>query len=97
MTGAQFLNVGSETMPLQQIKPTGDDTSDNVIIQTLDANGFGVDTYYWVNYAGKSGDQEAWVDPDTYEIVEGVEFAAGAGLWVQGVDGVKLRFPAPEL
>ena len=85
MTGAQFFNVGSDSaVNLQDIKPTGDDTSDNVIIQTLDAYGHGVAMYNWVDYAGDSGDQEAWIDTDTFEIVTDVTFAPGTGLWVDG-------------
>lgn len=85
MTTPQFLNVGSaEGMPLQSIKPTGDDTSDNVNIQTLDAYGRTQVTYLWVNWAGDEGDQEAWVDDDEFAIVEDVTFAPGQGLWVTG-------------
>lgn len=86
------------TVNLQEILPTGDDLSDNINIQTLDAYGRTVDSYLWIDYAGDEGDQEAWVDPDTYEIVEGVEFTGGAGLWITGTDeGQSVRFPAPEL
>ena len=85
MTTPQFLNVGSsEAMPLQSIKPTGDDTSDNVNIQLLDTYGRTLVTYLWVNWAGDEGDQEAWVDDDEFAIVEGVTFAPGQGLWVTG-------------
>ena len=85
MTGAQFFNVGTDTaINLQDIKPIGDDTSDNVIIQTLDAFGNGVSMYNWINYAGESGDQEAWIDADTFEVVTDVTFAPGQGLWVDG-------------
>ena len=84
MTGAQFFNVGVGTaVNLQDIKPTGDDTSDNVIIQTLDAYGHGVATYNWIDYAGDNGDEAAWVD-DNYEIVTDVTFEPGQGLWVDG-------------
>ena len=84
LTGAQFLNIGSDTAtPLQSIIPTGDDTSDNVTLQTLDAYGNSVDMYTWINWAGDSGDEEGWVD-DTYSIVDGVTFATGSGLWVSG-------------
>ena len=98
MTGAQFFNIGATTdVNLQDIKPTGEDTSDNVIIQTLDAYGHGVAMYNWVDYAGDSGDQEAWIDTDTFEIVD-VDFAPGTGLWVDGSSTEQsLRFPAPEL
>ena len=82
---------------LQDIVPQGDDTSDNVAIQTLDAYGRMIDMYIWCNWAGESGDQEAWSD-GSGDIIEGVVFPAGQGLWVQGsAAGQYLRFPAPEL
>ncbi len=84
MVVPQFINIGDDTsVPLQSIKAVGDDTSDNVAIQTLDRAGRTVDSYMWINWAGDEGDQEAWVD-DSYSIVEGVSFASGTGLWVQG-------------
>ena len=85
MATPQFANIGAtESIPLQSIKPVGTDTSDNVSLQTLDSAGYTVDNYLWVNWAGDEGDQEAWIDSDTFEIVEGVEFAPGTGLWIQG-------------
>ena len=83
---------------LQDIVATGTDTSDNVFIQTLDAYGRTVASYGWINWAGESGDQEAWVD-DSYQIVTGVKFAAGQGLWVMtnSEEAQAIRFPAPEL
>ena len=98
MATPQFLGIGSTTaIDLQAIKPVGDNTSDNVSIQTLDAYGRGVDNYIWCDWAGESGDQEAWSD-GSGEIIEGVKFAPGHGLWVQGsASGQYLQFPAPEL
>ena len=86
------------SVDLQDIIPTGDDTSDNVFIQTLDAYGRTVDSYGWINWAGDNGDQEAWVN-DNYEIVTGVSFDAGAGLWIMTNSDAEqsIRFPAPEL
>ena len=84
VAASQFVTIGSDTaMPIQSIVPAGEDTSDNVYIQTLDAYGYTVDNYAWVNWAGDNGDQEAWID-DNFEIVEGVSFAPGTGLWVYG-------------
>ena len=80
MVTPQFLNIGSEGMPLQAIVPTGSDTSDNVSLQTLDSSGRTVDMYYWNDWAS---DEPCWVD-DNFEKVEGVFFAPGAGLWIQG-------------
>ena len=68
-------------MPLQSIVPTGDDTSDNVYIQTLDAYGYTLNSYGWNDWAG---DTACWVDDD-YNPVEGVSFIPGQGLWVQGL------------
>ena len=82
ITTPLFVNIGSsEAVDLQSIIPTGDDTSDNVFIQTLDAYGRTVDSYGWINWAGESGNQEAWCD-DNYTILTGVSFQAGQGLWV---------------
>ena len=85
------------TINLQDILPEGNDVSDNVVIQTLDFAGRTVNSYAWINWAGESFDQEAWVD-DNFAIVEGVEFAPGTGLWIQGMSTDQtVRFPAPEL
>ena len=75
-------------MPLQMIKPTGDETSDVVSIQTLDFAGRAIDTYIWCNWAGPDGDQEAWSD-GSGEIIEGVKFAPGTALWIQGSDSTQ--------
>ena len=86
------------SVALQDILPEGDGVSDVVNIQTLDAFGYTVDSYLWINWAGASYDQEAWVNPDTYEIVEGVTFDPGQGLWITGSSSEQsVRFPAPEL
>ena len=83
LVAAQFLNIGaSQDMPLQSLIPTGDDTSDNVQIQTLDAYGYTVDSYDWNDWANESA---CWVDGD-YNPVEGVSFAPGQALWVMGSD-----------
>lgn len=81
MVTAQFLNIGGTgNTNLQDIIPTGDDTSDNVFIQTLDSAGYTVDNYSWNDWAT---DKACWVD-DNYEEVTGVTFTPGQGLWVQG-------------
>ena len=79
MATAQFSNIGTVAMPLQALVPTGDETSDNVYIQTLTAGGYTLDTYSWNDWAC---DEPCWVNDD-YEMVEGVTFAPGQGLWVQ--------------
>ena len=94
MATPQFLNIGTEGMPLQSIIPTGDDTSDNVFIQTLTAGGLTLASYSWNDWAC---DEPCWVNDD-YEKVEGVTFAPGQGLWIQGLsEEQSIRFPAPEL
>lgn len=78
---------------LQDIVAEGDDTSDNVVISTLDAYGFTIDTYAWNDWIAEA---PCWVNDD-FEPVEGVSFAAGAGLWVQASSNSQnIRFPAPE-
>ena len=94
MATPQFLNIGTEGMPLQSILPTGADTSDNVYIQTLTAGGYTLNTYSWNDWAC---DEPCWVNDD-YEKVEGVTFAAGEGILVQATSANQsVRFPAPEL
>lgn len=86
------------SLNLQEIVPEGADTSDNVNLQTLDFAGRTVASYLWVNWAGEDGDQEAWIDADTFDIVTDVTFAPGEGLWVTGSSNSQsIRFPAPEL
>ena len=85
MTTPQFVNIGSnESFPLQSIIPTGDNLSDNVFLQTLDAYGRTVDSYNWIDWAGPDSDQEAWADDDG-NIIEDVTFEPGQGLWIYGV------------
>lgn len=79
---------------LQDIIPEGDDLSDNVAIQTLDAYGRTVDNYLWNDWMHESA---CWVD-DEFNVVEDVTFAPGQGLWVYGSSNTQyLRIPAPEL
>ena len=87
---------------LSDILPEGDGASDNVEIQTLNAGGYTVEDYMWIDYGGEGWDQEGWIDNtqelgDYYPIVTDVEFDAGQGLWVFGQTGLSIRFPAPEL
>ena len=81
MVTSQFLGIGSSGIQLQDIKACGENTSDNVYIQTLDAYGRTGASYGWNDWAAESA---CWVNDD-YEPVEGVSFAAGQGLWVQGL------------
>ena len=80
MVTAQFVSVNGEDMPLENFVPMGEDLSDNVAIQTLDASGKTVDNYLWNDWMY---DTACWVD-DEFNAVEGVTFASGQGLWVFG-------------
>ena len=95
MVTPQFLNITNElAMPLEALVPQGDETSDNVEIQTLDAAGKTVSSYYWNDYMY---DDPCWVDGD-YTKVEGVTFEPGQGLWIFGSSSEQsIVFPAPGL
>lgn len=95
MTAAQFVAVdGTATIDLQDVKATGDDTSDNVIVSILDKYGYTSASYTWVDWVG---DSPCWINDD-FEEVSGVTVAPGAGLWVQASSAEQgLRFTAPEL
>ena len=81
MVVAQFVNVGANTeIPLQSIIAIGDDASDNVQIQTLDAAGRTVDAYDWNDWAN---DKPCWVDGE-WNPIEGITIAPGQGLWIMG-------------
>ena len=97
MLTPQFLGMGQSALSLQSLKATGDSTSDNVSIQTLDSFGNAVDTYIWCDWAGDESDQKAWSD-GSGAIIEGVTFEPGQGLWVQGSsDRQSITIPAPAL
>ena len=81
-------------LDLQDIIAEGEEASDNVQIQVLDAYGRTVDTYEWNDWATESA---CWVDGD-WNRVEGVTINPGDGLWVMGSStDQSLRFPAPTL
>ena len=81
MVVAQFLNVGGNSeIPLQSILATGNDASDNVQIQTLDAFGYTVNAYDWNDWANENA---CWVDAD-WNPIEGVTVKPGQGLWIMG-------------
>ena len=85
------------TVNIQDIIPEGDGVSDTVVIQTLNQYGYTINSYAWIDWAGDNSDEEGWVD-DNFELVDGVTFAPGQGLWVEGSSSSQyLRFPAPEL
>ena len=90
------MAIGENTfIALQTLLPVGDDvdTDGNIQIQTLDAYGRVDKSYQWIDW----GDPTGWCDED-WNLVEGVEFTPGQGLWVLGTsEGANLTFPAPEL
>ena len=80
MVAPQFVNIGaSESMPLEALTPTGDDT-EGVEIQTLTAAGYTDKFYTWNTWMYA---EPCWVDGDL-NLVEGVTFDKGTGLWIQG-------------
>ena len=81
-------------LDLQDLVAEGADTSDNVVVQTLDEAGRTVDSYIWNDWAAAT---PCWVD-DTFTMVDGVTIIPGAGLWIQGLSADQfVRFPAPTL
>ena len=83
MLTSQFIDVGgSGTVSLSDLKPTGEAvaTDGEINIQLLDAYGRMTAIYQWIDW---DGEPTGWCNGD-YEVVEGVEFAAGQGLWVGG-------------
>ena len=72
------MPMSGDTSALSNLVALGDDASDNVTVQTLDAYGRTVDSYTWNNYMY---DYECWVDGN-YEEVAGVSIAPGQGLFV---------------
>ena len=82
---------------MTDLVPTGDDTYNNVSIQTLDSAGRTVDNYVWTDAGGEGWDETGWVNDDN-ELVKGVVFQPGQGLWIFGSSEAQyITFPAPEL
>ena len=83
---------------LQDIVPQGENinTDGGINIQLLSAGGVTTAKYQWIDWSADD-DVVGWCDSN-YELVEGVKFSPGQGLWVQGTKATEyLRFPAPEL
>ena len=70
-------------MPIGSLSPLGDDTYNNVVVQTLDAFGYTSTSYTWTDAGGEGWDTIGWVD-DENNIVTDVTFAPGAALWISG-------------
>lgn len=79
MVAAQFLPIGTETMNVQDVKATGEDTSDNVVLSMLDKYGYTTASYTWCDWAA---DDPCWINDD-FEPVEDVTIGPGSGLWIQ--------------
>ena len=80
----QFLYIGADTAtPITSIVPIGDDTYNNIAIQTLDAYGYTENNYSWTDAGGEGWDEIGWVDDDN-NLVTDVTFEPGQALWVLG-------------
>ena len=99
MMTPQFISIGeSSSISLDSLKPVGEDvdTEGGVNIQVLNAYGVTVNQYLWIDWSADD-DIVGWCDGN-FELVSGVTFEPGQGLWVQGTSSnAYLRFPAPEL
>lgn len=89
MVTSQFTGISANrNFALESFKAVGDDVSDGVLIDVLDEFGGLTKQYIWINYGGESGEEEMWVDGETYEApVEPVAFAPGQVLWVEAQSG----------
>ena len=59
MVTAQFSPITGESIALEDLTPVGDGVEDAVVVQTLDAFGYTVDSYEWNSWAQ---DTTCWVD-----------------------------------
>ena len=83
---------------LQDIVPQGENINKDggINIQLLNAYGVTTAKYQWIDWSADD-DVVGWCDGN-FELVTGVTFGPGQGLWVQGTkDTEYLRFPATEL
>ena len=99
-TGASFVTVGGEGCKLTSIKPTNLPAGYKgaINIQTLDYLGNKIAAYFYhEGESGRGAKADGWWLEDTTQITAeaDVEFPAGQGLWVTGVDGTKLEFTFP--
>ena len=95
--GTATGNPFPTTVNLNDILPQGADSTvdlEGVEIQTLTRGGVTDKFYTWNTWMYA---EPCWVDGDLNPL-DGVTFAPGAGLWVQGSsDKQYIRFPAPDL
>ena len=89
-------NMSAVEVDLTKIIPGGEYSSGDIMIQTLTALGEGDKAYSFVK--DRKGNWY-WKDEDSgVKVEEGdVIFAAGAGLWVAGVNGATITIPGPTL
>lgn len=83
MLTPQFVPVsGDSAISLNSLSPTGSDvaTDGEINIQVLDAYGRTTAMYSWIDW---DGEPTGWCNGD-FEVVEGVTFSQGQGLWVEG-------------
>jgi hypothetical protein len=98
LVAPQFLDVGEAGFSLDSFTPTGTELSDNISIMQIDEFGGEVATYVWIEWGGDNGDEKCWSLDGAGEKTEGVTFAPGEGLWVQGSSTSQyLTIPAPTL
>ena len=100
-TGASFTTIATEGCKLTTIKPTGlpSGYKGAINIQTLDYLGNKVAKYYYhEGETGRGAKADGWWLEDTTQITAeaDVEFPAGQGLWVTGLDGTTLEFTFPS-
>lgn len=89
-------NMMPVSVNLQDILPEGDGIEyGDINIQTLDAFGGTIDTYTY--YGAEEYDEGSVAGWYTDDGLADVDFAPGMGLWVAGLDGATITFPAPEL
>ena len=88
-------NSTAVPLDLLSIVPSGEYASEDIVIQTLTADGYADKTYSF--FKPRRGDWQ-WIDDNGETLSEGdVVFPAGAGLWVAGVEGAFLTIPGPTL
>ena len=89
-------NMMPVAVTIQDILPAGDGIEyGDINIQTLDAFGGTIDTYTY--YGAEEYDEGSIAGWYTDNGLANVNFAPGMGLWVAGLDGATITFPAPEL
>lgn len=87
MIAPAFVDIGAETesIDLTKLVIDGEFTSGDVVVQTLTDAGLADKTFTYSK--PRKGDWQ-WLDDDDNVVEEGdAVFAAGAGLWIVGVDG----------